>query len=111
MVSFTTLEKVHLKGQSIQKYEGRSVTYRAYIMDVSQSGAEYIIKMALSRKNGKYSNYILVTSESEPSFETGERVTMYGTCEGMSLSTGTAEDDAEEASYPCFDLLLFASLE
>ena len=96
---------------SIQKYEGRIVGYRAYIMDVSQSGAEYIIKMALSKKYGKFSNYILVTSDTEPSFETGKRVMMYGTCEGMSLSTGTAEDDAEEASYPCFDLLLFASLE
>lgn len=96
---------------NIQKYEGRIVGYRAYIMDVSQSGAEYIIKMAVTKKNGKFSNYILVTSEAAPSFETGERVMMYGTCEGMSLSTGTAEDDEQEASYPCFDLLLFASLE
>ena len=36
---------------------------------------------------------------------------MYGTCEGMSLSTGTAEDDEDEESYPCFALLLLASLE
>lgn len=96
---------------SIQKYEGRIVGYRAYIMDVAQSGDEYIITMALTRKDGKYSNYILVTADSEPSFQVGERVMMYGTCEGMSLSTGTSEDAEEEASYPCFALLLFASLE
>lgn len=96
---------------NIQKYEGRIVGYRAYIMDVAQSGDEYIITMALTRKNGKYSNYILVASDSEPSFQTGERVMMYGTCEGMSLSTGTEEDDETEASYPCFALLLFAALE
>ena len=97
--------------KNIQNYEGRILGYRAYLMDVAQSGDEYIITMALSRKDGKYINPVLVTSDSEPSFAVGERVTMYGTCEGMSLSTGTAEDDEEEASYPCFALILFASLE
>ena len=96
---------------SIQKYEGRIIGYRAYITDVAQSGAEYITTMALSKKNGKYSNYILVTSDAPPAFGEGERVMMYGTCEGMSLSTGTAEDSVEEESYPCFKLLLFAALE
>jgi len=67
--------------------------------------------MALSRKNGKYSNYIFVTSDAAPTFGIGERVMMYGTCEGMSLSTGTAEDSQEEESYPCFKLLLFAALD
>lgn len=95
----------------IQNYEGRICGYRAYLMDVSQSGDEYIVTMALSRKNGKYSSIVLVATDEMPSFAVGERVMMYGTCEGMSLSTGTAEDDAEEASYPCFSLLLFASLE
>jgi len=97
--------------KNIQKYEGRIIGYRAYLLDVAQSGDEYIITMALSRKNGKYSSIVLVTTDEEPSFDVGERVMMYGTCEGMSLSTGTAEDDEEEASYPCFALILFASLE
>lgn len=95
----------------MQNYEGRIVGYRAYLLDVAQSGDECIMTMALSKKDGKYINPVLVTADAPPSFEVGQRVMMYGTCEGMSLSTGTVEDDAEEESYPCFDLLLFASLE
>ena len=95
----------------MQKYEGRIMSFKSYILDISPSGDEYIVRMALNRKNGKYSNIILVTTGQEPTFAVGERVMMYGTCEGMSLSTGTVDDDVEEASYPCFALLLFASLE
>lgn len=96
--------------KNMENYEGKIVGYRAYLLDVAQSGDEYIVTMALSKKDGKYVNYVLVMTESEPSFAVGERVMMYGTCEGMSLSTGTAEEETEE-SYPCFSLLLFASLE
>ena len=94
----------------MKDYEGRIMAYRSYIVDVGESGDEYIIKMALNRKNGKYSNMILVTSSEMPNFEVGECVMMYGTCEGMSLSTG-AEGEEEDESYPCFALLLFATLE
>lgn len=96
--------------KKMEDYEGRIVRYRAYIVDVASSGDEYIITMALNRKNGNYSNYMLVTADAAPSFEVGQRVMTYGTCEGMSLSTGT-EGEEQEESYPCLDLLLFASLE
>ena len=92
-------------------YEGRIMAFKSYILDISPSGDEYIIRMAMNRKNGQYYNIFLVTTDDEPSFGVGERVMMYGTCEGMSLSTGTVEDDVEEESYPCFALLLFATLE
>ena len=97
--------------QGMEKYEGRIMAFKSYILDVSPSGDEYIVRMALNRKDGKYKNIILVTTGQEPTFEVGERVMMYGTCEGMSLSTGTVDDDVKEESYPCFALLLFASLE
>lgn len=94
----------------MKEYEGRIMAYRSYIVDIGESGDEYIIKMALNRKEGKYSNMILVTTDEIPSFDVGQRVMMYGTCEGMSLSTGT-EGEQEDESYPCFALLLFATLE
>ena len=97
--------------KEMAKYEGRIMAFKSYILDVSQSGDDYIVRMALNRQDGKYKNIILVTTRQEPTFEVGDRVMMYGTCEGMSLSTGTAEDDEKEESYPCFELLLFASLE
>lgn len=97
--------------KEMAKYEGRIMAFKSYILDVSPSGDEYIIRMALNKSEGKYKNIILVTTRQEPTFEVGDRVMMYGTCEGMSLSTGTVGDDVEEESYPCFELLLFASLE
>lgn len=97
--------------KGMEKYEGRIMAFKAYILDVSPSGDEYIVRMALNRSEGKYKNIILVTTGQQPAFELEERVMMYGTCEGMSLSTGTTDDDVEEESYPCFALLLFASLE
>lgn len=97
--------------KGMEKYEGRIMAFKAYILDVSSSGDEYIVRMALNRSQGKYKNIILVTTGQEPAFELEERVMMYGTCEGMSLSTGTVDDEVEEESYPCFALLLFASLE
>lgn len=94
----------------MQGYEGRIMGYRAYIVDISQSGDEYIVRMALTRKSKEYSDIILVTTGEKPAFKVGERVMMYGTCAGMSLSTGT-EDEQREESYPCFELLMFASLD
>lgn len=96
----------------MEGYEGRIMGYTAYIVDIGQSGDEYIIRMALNKKKNEYSNIILVTTSEKPSFQVGERVTMYGTCAGMSLSTGIeGEDENDEESYPCFELLLFVSLE
>ena len=64
--------------------------------------------MALTRKSGNYSDIILVTCKEEPGYQEGQRITMYGTCTGMSL--GSADGETEER-YPCFDLLMFADIE
>lgn len=96
---------------NMQNYEGRIMGYRAYIIDISQSGADYVVRMALTRSNGEYSNYILVTTVEQPAFAPGERVMMYGTCAGLSLGTGTeGEEETNTENYPCFELLLFSSL-
>ena len=47
-------------------YEGRIMDYKAYITDNSESGDVYIIRMALNRKSGEYSNIILVTADEKP---------------------------------------------
>ena len=97
--------------KNMQNYEGRIMGYRAYITDVAESGDEYIVSMALAKTDGKYSNPVLVTTDEKPGFAVGERVMMYGTCEGMSLGTGAEAEGETEESYPCFALLLFASLD
>lgn len=89
---------------NIDKYQGQILGYNAYITDIAQSGDEYVIQMALAKKNSKYSDFILVTSSEEPGFAVDDKVTVYGTCEGLS-------DSDEDNHYPCLSLLLFVSLE
>lgn len=93
-------------------YEGSIVGSKAYILDVSQSGDEWLIRMALAKDKGEYKNPILVFANEEPSFAIGDRVMMYGTYSGLSISvSGDENENTAEENLPCFDLLLFASLE
>lgn len=93
-------------------YEGNIVGFKAYLLDASQNGDGWLIRMALTRDEGRYKNIILVTANEEPSFESGDRVMMYGTYAGVSLSvSGDENEDAEEENLPLFELLLFATLE
>ena len=95
--------------QKISGYEGKTMGYNAYFLSAEESGGYWVARMALTKKSGNYSDIILVTCKEEPSYQEGQRITMYGTCTGMSL--GSADGDGESAeSYPCFDLLMFAEI-
>ena len=94
--------------QKIAGYEGKVVGYNAYFLSAAESGDGWLARMALTKKSGNYSDIILVTCKEEPGYQEGQRITMYGTCTGMSL--GSADGETEE-SYPCFDLLMFADIE
>ena len=92
----------------IAGYEGRIMGYKCYLLNVTKAGNEYIAQMALTKRGSEYSGVILVTSGEEPAMAVGSQVWMYGTCVGMSVPS---EEDESNASYPCFELLLFASVE
>ncbi|NLO86299.1 MAG: hypothetical protein GX096_12905 [Clostridiales bacterium] len=95
----------------MESYEGRVMGYRAYLLSTNESGDEWISQMAITKNGQKYSGIILVISDEKPSFEIGERIMMYGTCEGMSIDVTGVDGDEAGGSYPCFDLLLFSTLE
>jgi hypothetical protein len=93
-------------------YEGSINGSKAYLLDATENGDEWLVRMALTKDKGQYKNIILVLSNEEPSFTAGDRVMMYGTYAGLSLSvSGDENESAEEENLPCFDLLLFASIE
>ncbi len=95
-----------------EDYEGSMIGYKAYLLDASQNGDEWLVRMALAKEDGKHKNLILVSSNEEPSFAPGERIMMYGTYAGLSLSISGDENEAvEEENLPLFELLLFAELE
>ncbi len=92
----------------IKGYEGRIMGYKCYLVSVNQSGDEWIAQMALTKRGSEYTSIILVTCNELPTTTIGGQVMMYGTCVGMSLPD---EGDESQASYPCFELLTFASIE
>ncbi len=95
-----------------EDYEGNIVGYKAYLLDASQSGDQWLLRMALTKEEGKYKNIILVLSNDEPTFDVGDRMMMYGTFEGVSVSvSGDEGEESTEESLPCFELMMFASIE
>ena len=95
-----------------EDYEGEMIGFKAYLLDVSQNGDEWLVRMALTKDDGKFKNMIIVSTNEEPSFAEGERIMMYGTYAGLSLSiSGDENEDTAEENLPLFELLLFAALE
>lgn len=99
--------------KKIAGYDGRIMAYKCYLLEATQSGDTWILKMALTKKGSNYTGIILVTTDEAPTVAVDARVMMYGRCVGMSVpSDEPAEDGAQAAaeSYPCFELLLMTSL-
>lgn len=98
--------------KKIDGYDGRVMGYSAYPVSITQSGSDWIVQMALTKRGDKYSSMILVTTGEEPNVKVGQKVRMYGTCAGMSVSAAVGENGTETTeSYPCFELLKFQSIE
>ena len=101
----------------IEGYDGRVMGYKCYVVSIAQSGSEWILKLALSKKATGYDNIILAVTDSEPTVVPDDHVMMYGTCAGMSLpgddkdTTGDASGaSSKEGSYPTFELLQISAL-
>jgi len=100
----------------ITGYDGRIMGYKCYVVNITQAGSDWIIKMALTKKASGYSGLILVTTSEAPTVTPDSRVMMYGRCVGMSVPSDEADTSAgnvtESAnnSYPCFELLLMSAL-
>jgi hypothetical protein len=100
---------------NIARYDGRTIVFKCYLVDVTQSGEEWIYKMALNKSGSTYSNFILVVASEKPAYDIGTRLMMYGTSVGMSVpgEEGQAAEGETAAgdSYPFFDLLLLTAIE
>jgi hypothetical protein len=101
--------------KNVERYDGRTINYKAYLVEVTQSGDDWIYKMALNKSGDSYSNFILVVASEQPAYDIGTRLMMYGTSVGMSLPADEAQADSGQTvaggSYPCFDLLLLTTIE
>lgn len=99
--------------KKIDGYDGRVMGYKCYLVEATQAGEDWILKMALTKKGSGYSGIILVTTDEAPTVAVDARVMMYGRCVGMSVPSDEPAEDGTQAaseSYPCFELLMMSSL-
>ncbi len=87
----------------MDQYIGKILYFSATVVSVEQVGDEWLIWAGLSKSGDHYNQLLVYKTEQEPSLETDEKHTFYGTC------TGPYQVQSEETteSYPCFDLLFF----
>ncbi|MBN1776781.1 MAG: hypothetical protein JW811_01550 [Clostridiales bacterium] len=101
--------------EDIARYDGRTIVYKSYLLEVVQSGDDYIYTMALHKNGSTYSDYIMVIASEEPAYDIGTRLMMYGKSVGMTVPGDEGQaaegETADARSYPCFELLLLTGIE
>ena len=101
--------------QDIAQYDGRTIVYKSYLLEVTQSGEDWIYKMALHKSGDTYSDFILVIAGEQPAYDIGARLMMYGKSVGMSVASDEGQAAASETTatecYPYFELLLLTAIE
>lgn len=85
-------------------YEGRTLRYSGYIVDVREGSGEWIVTFATKKSGDQFSNYITVLSDHAVEADREKQVTLYGTMAGVYQSLS---EDGTEVSFPKLLLLLF----
>ena len=88
--------------RKMDTYIRQPIWYQTYIVDIQESGDEWLITSALKRSGASYSDLLIWITDTEPNLEIGSRPRLYGTC------IGPYQIQSEEGtvSYPSFDLVL-----
>ena len=88
--------------------EGKYVYVTGYLLDVETSINEWVAQLATSRSGENYKNIVYLICTEEPTFETGAKVTVYGTATGTYsklIEGGTIE------TYPRVEAAFFEAAD
>ena len=101
-VKYSVLKK------NISKYAGKILCLTGYVMETSQVGEEYVVRLAINRSGSNYMDFVYIICKSDPKLGEREHVRMYGTLSENPYvevveGSGTAE-------YPRFELMLFETM-
>ena len=94
---------------SISRYAGKTIVMSGHVVDVTPSSTEWVVKMAINRKNGVYTDFIYVICRSDPQLGKETHVKMYGTLSENKYVEVT--EGGETLEYPRFESLLFELLD
>ena len=80
-----------------------------YVMDVTQTNTEWVVKMAINRSAGVYKDFIYVICRADPQLELQSHVRMYGTLSENKYVEVT--DGGETVESPRFEMLLLEPID
>lgn len=93
----------------VSRYAGKTIVMSGYVMDVTPSSTEWVVKMAINRKNGVYTDYIFVICRTDPGLGKETHVRMYGTLsENKYIEVA---ENGQNMEYPRFESLLFELID
>lgn len=87
---------------SPDKYVGRTLRYKGYVIDAQESGSEWVITYATEKTAKSFKNLIMVLSNTEVTVDPETQVTLYGT---MSGTYSSLTESGEEKQLPRMNLL------
>lgn len=82
-------------------YTGRYMHYNLYAVSIEQSGDQWLIFMAMTKKKAGYRDIVVVTSDKAPDFVVDAQVHLYLRCTGP---YEVVSDDGT-TTYPSFELM------
>ena len=87
--------------KKLDTYVGQAMVYKAYIVDVTQSGEEWTITAALKKNKKGYSDYLIFDSKTDPGLAVDTQVKIYGVCAGAY----PVQSEEGDSFYPRLDYL------
>lgn len=85
-------------------YDGRTLTYKAYVASIQKSDDSWLVSMAMTKKKSGYSDIFVVTTPEEPTVTLDTQVRVYGTCIGGYLMQ---DADGEDMELPMLQLIFW----
>ena len=86
---------------SPDRYVGRVLRYKGYVIDAEQNGAEWIVTFATQKSGSRFKNLIIVLSDSPVTVDPDTEVKLYGTMTGTYSSL---TEDGKEQQLPRMSL-------
>ena len=95
--------------RDIKRYAGSVITLTGYIVEVRETGGEYVAQLAVNRSGSTYKDFIMVICKEDPALSQYQHVRLYGTLsENRYIEIF---EGGETNEYPRVELLMFEEID
>ena len=89
--------------QNPNMYDGKMLMYEGILTGKENATDNWVLRLALTKTDTGFSDVLILTADSDPGYDTGSQVRVYGQMVGMNLST---DDQGQEETLPRLSLSL-----